>query len=160
MDTMHRHVVRRNVVLGTKSLSAGLLGVLGAVRTETLMVYAGNPLFRHRHRKRSCVFQDKEPLRATATTAPELRPLLYRGHKLAKVDMGNRGKGPKGKSSKKGKGAKGKKGGGGASKWGDERTAQEDEGQPTKKRRRLTQVGTAAVCIFRGSCFLFGAWIE
>eukprot|EP00903_Cladosiphon_okamuranus_P017494 g16114.t1 len=53
--------------------------------------------------------------------------------------MGNRGKGhSKGKG---GKGKKGKKGGGGASKWGDENTAavREEQGQPVKKKRRMTQ---------------------
>ncbi|CAM9502774.1 unnamed protein product [Ectocarpus sp. 13 AM-2016] len=56
--------------------------------------------------------------------------------------MGNRGKGlSKGKGGKNGKGKKGKKGGGGgASKWGDEGAGRENEqGQPVKKKRRLTQ---------------------
>ncbi len=61
--------------------------------------------------------------------------------------MGNRGKGlSKGKGGKRGKGGKGKKGGGGASKWGDETTGgREDEGQPVKKKRRMTQVGKPTV---------------
>lgn len=56
--------------------------------------------------------------------------------------MGNRGKGPKGKSSgKKGKGGKSKKGGVGATKWGDERVVPDDKSDaPVKKKRRLTQV--------------------
>lgn len=55
--------------------------------------------------------------------------------------MGNRGKGlSKGKGGKKGKSGKGKKGGGGASKWGDENAGREEEGQPVKKKRRVTQV--------------------
>lgn len=63
--------------------------------------------------------------------------------------MGNRGKGPKGKSNKKGKGSKGKPRPGGASKWGDENAAGADEDQPRKKKPRLTQVGlsfTAVSC--------------
>lgn len=54
--------------------------------------------------------------------------------------MGNRGKGPKGKSNKKGKGGKGKPRPGGASKWGDENAARADEDQPRRKKPRLTQV--------------------
>lgn len=70
--------------------------------------------------------------------------------------MGNRGKGlSKGKGGKNGKGKKGKKGGGGgASKWGDEGAGREDEqqGQPVKKKRRLTQVGIGAEPLLPPPC--------
>ncbi|CAM9834340.1 unnamed protein product [Scytosiphon promiscuus] len=49
--------------------------------------------------------------------------------------MGNRGKG----LSKGKKGKKGKKGGGGASKWGDENSGRDEQDQPVKKKRRITQ---------------------
>lgn len=64
--------------------------------------------------------------------------------------MGNRGKGSKGKSGKRGKGKKGK-GRSGTSKWGDEELARrEDDGQPFKKKRLITQVSKSLVStIFR-----------
>lgn len=85
------------------------------------------------------------PRRATACFVNQQRLALRVNTKARQAvfrasSMGNRGKGAKGKSGKKGKGKKGSGGGKGASKWGDEGVGRDDESQPVKKKRRLTQV--------------------